>query len=168
MIDTNFQTPPHICRLMVDMIPLNSVNILEPTPGVGNLRDEINSRNKYMLTSPDDYFLLDPNKRFDCVVMNPPFSEKYAFNVPSNLLGSGMRLGYHILSECMDKSDNIIALMPWFTISDSDVRLRKLVDFGMKSVTALPRKTFQYARIQTCIIELERGFIGDTLFKTLR
>lgn len=48
-----------------------------------------------------------------------------------------------------EMSDNIIALMPWFTISDSDVRIRKLMDFGLKSLTLLHRKTFQYARIQT-------------------
>jgi hypothetical protein len=62
-------------------------------------------------------------------------------------------------------SNNIIALMPWFTISDSDVRLRNIKKYGIKSITALPRKTFQYARIQTVILELEKGYKGDTIFK---
>ncbi|MNL79039.1 hypothetical protein D3C87_2055590 [compost metagenome] len=68
----------------------------------------------------------------------------------------------------MKKSDNIIALMPWYTISDSDVRMRFLKDFGIKSLTALPRKTFQYARIQTVIIELEKGYTDETIFRTFR
>jgi hypothetical protein len=76
-----------------------------------------------------------------------------------------MRLGYHILTECMNMSDNVIALMPWFTLSDSDVRLRSLKKYGLKSITALPRKTFEYVRIQTVIIELERGYEKETLFK---
>lgn len=59
----------------------------------------------------------------------------------------------------MKKSDCVIALMPWLTIADSDVRFRALKAYdGLKSLTPLPRKTFQYARIQTCIIELERGY----------
>ena len=78
-----------------------------------------------------------------------------------------MRLGYYILTECMKQSDNVIALMPWFTISDSDVRLRTLKEYGLKSLTALPRKTFQYARIQTVIIELNKGYKKDTIFRTL-
>lgn len=77
----------------------------------------------------------------------------------------GMKFGYEILSECMELSNNIIALMPWFTIVDSDVRLREIYKFGLKSITALPRKTFDYARIQTCILEMDKSFKGDTLFK---
>ena len=52
-------------------------------------------------------------------------------------------------------------------ISDSDVRLRYLKNYGLKSITALPRKTFQYARIQTVVLELDRDYKGDTIFKTL-
>lgn len=98
--------------------------------------------------------------------MNPPFSAKYAFleNAKEDYTKHGMRLGYQILKECMEMSDNVIALMPWFTISDSDVRLRFLKSFGMKSITALPRKTFQYARIQTCVLCLEKGYAGKTEF----
>lgn len=99
--------------------------------------------------------------------MNPPFSAKYARieNATIDLSKYGMRLGYHFLTECMKKSDNIIALMPWFTISDSDVRLRFLKNYGLKSLTALPRKTWQYARIQTVVIELVKGWHQETEFK---
>jgi hypothetical protein len=65
----------------------------------------------------------------------------------------------------MKMSDNVIALMPWFTISDSDVRLRTLKGFGIKSLTALPRKTFDYVRIQTVVIELQKGYKDSTIFK---
>jgi hypothetical protein len=97
--------------------------------------------------------------------MNPPFSSKYTFGIPDELDMKGMRMGYYILTECMKMSDHIIALMPWFTISDSDVRLRYLKSFGLKSLTDLPRKTFQYARIQTCVFELKRGWNKNTVFQ---
>lgn len=93
--------------------------------------------------------------------------EKYKtdFHAPIELHKSGMRMGYWFLTDCMRRSDRVIALMPWFTISDSDVRLRQLYRWGLKSVTALPRKTFQFARIQTVVLDLEKGYDGDTLFK---
>lgn len=173
-----FQTPMNVCNYMAGLIPDLSkkikapMRILEPTPGAGNLVSAIEERFfiindiNYEITAPKDFFLL-PKQRFDCVIMNPLFSSKSAFmkNAPSELNKSGMRLGYYMLTECMNMSDNIIALMPWFTISDSDVRLRYLKDFGLKSLTALPRKTFQYARIQTVVIELEKGYKQDTQFR---
>lgn len=167
-IDSNFQTPLDICDYMISMIPDNVVNVLEPTPGLGNIVKTLESKNKYEIIQADDFFLLDKNIRYDCIVMNPPFSSKSAFidNAPDDLDLKGMKIGYHILSECLKMSDNVIALMPWFTISDSDVRMRLLKSFGLKSISPLPRKTFQYARIQTVIIELEKGYDGITKFKT--
>lgn len=157
---TDFQTPLEVCRYMCSLIPEGAKTVLEPTAGNGNMLKYLS---RYHVTAPENFFELD-KQEFDCVVMNPPFSAKYAHGVPAGLEKHGMRLGYHILTECMKLSNNIIALMPWFTISDSDVRLRYLKRFGMKSITALPRKTFQYARIQTCVMELENGYCGRTEF----
>lgn len=172
--DPNFQTPLHICQYMVEMVPAQARNILEPTPGLGNLVAELKKVGtggygpKYNITAPEDFFL-EPKRHYDCVVMNPPFTAKSAFlqNAPANAETKGMKIGYHILKACMEMSDNIIALMPWYTIADSDVRLRELKSFGMKSLTALPRKTFNYARVQTVIIELDRQYKGPTIFNTL-
>lgn len=163
---TDFQTPVPVCRYMVSMVPGGAQTILEPTPGLGNI---VSLLDGYQVTACKDFFL-QPFSRFDAVVMNPPFSSKSAFmeNAPDGFKERGMRLGYYFLTECMKMSDNVIALMPWFTISDSDVRLRYLKEFGIISITALPRKTFQYARIQTCILQLQKGFKGETLFKTFQ
>jgi type I restriction-modification system DNA methylase subunit len=161
---TDFQTPPDVCKYMASLIPAGSVTVLEPSPGIGNIVRELDD---YKVTHPKDFFLLDKRIRFDCVVMNPPFSTKYALmeNAPADFQHKGMRLGYYFLTECMKMSDHIIALMPWFTISDSDIRLRAIKDFGLKSITALPRRTFQYARIQTCVLEMEFRYRGTTEFK---
>lgn len=170
MIDNRFQTPPVICDYMCSMINSTAVTILEPTPGEGNILRSLDKIDRPLLImAPDNFFEFrnSNNSRYDAVVMNPPFSSKYAFGVPDDVKEKGMRLGYYILIECMKMSDHVIALMPLFTISNSDVRLRYLKDFGLKSITSLPRKTFQYARIQTCIFELERGYISDTIFKTI-
>ena len=165
---TEFQTPPEFCRYMVSLIPQHTVTVLEPTKGVGNIVNEL-KLSGYDVTAPDDYFKLDSSLRFDNVCMNSPFSAKSAIldNAPARYLDPklGMKFGYYMLLECMEKSDSVIALVPWFTISDSDVRLRYIKSYGLKSITALPRKTFQYARIQTCVLELSRGYIGETTFK---
>ena len=169
---TDFQTPHPVCQYMASLIPPSAKSILEPTAGEGNIvraiKNEFNKRKDigYYITAPVDYFLFK-KQPFDCIVMNPPFSSKFAFmqNAPEGINKYGMRLGYHILIECTQMSNHIIALMPWFTISDSDVRLRYLKDYGLKSLTALPRKTFKYARIQTMIIELYKGFKGKTEFR---
>lgn len=159
-----FQTPPDVCKYMASLIPAGSVTVLEPSPGIGNIVRELDG---YRVTASPDFFLLDKSQRFDCVIMNPPFSTKYALmeNAPADFQHKGMRLGYYFLTECMKMSDRIIALMPWFTISDSDIRLRAIKDFGLKSITALPRRTFQYARIQTCVLEMEFRYRGVTEFK---
>lgn len=160
--EQQFQTPPPICRYMASLVPKNSRLILEPTPGEGNLVRELDF---YNVVAPNDFFLLDYSIWFDCVVMNPPFSSKQAHMVNAPPALDGMRFGYYVLNCCMMMSDHIIALMPWFTIIDSDVRLRELQKWGLKSVTALPRKTFNYTRIQTCVLELHKGYKSATQFK---
>ena len=167
-IDCNFQTPPDICKYMVNMVPDSAKTVFEPTPGLGNIVKELKCKNRYQIVTADDFFLFDMSQKFDCIVLNPPFSSKSAYmkNAPKDVETTGMKLGYYILKKCMEMSDNLIALMPWYTISDSDVRMRYLRDFGIKSLTPLPRKTFKYARIQTVIIELEKGFKGSTAFLT--
>lgn len=160
----DFQTPPEVCRYMVSLMPLRVKTVLEPTPGIGNIVKELNG---FEVTAPKDYFLLDKKQRFDCVVMNPPFSSKFAIldNAPiSYKQEKGMKFGYRLLTDCMNRSDIVVCLMPWFTLSDSDVRLRYLKKYGIKSITALPRKTFEYARIQTCVVVLIKGYQGKTEF----
>ena len=167
-----YQTPEKIADYMAAMIPDEAITIMEPTIGSGNLLKAVTKhliktkRTEFKIQFPDDFFLLEKQK-FDCIIMNPPFSSKSAnlANAPKNENLKGMRVGYFILNQCMGMSDNIIALMPWFTLSDSDVRLRLLKDFGLKSITLLPRKTFDYARIQTVIIQLQKGYNGITEFK---
>lgn len=160
---SQFQTPPEVCRYMVSMIPIGVNTVLEPTPGKGNIVRELAG---YQVTAPEDYFLLDKSERFDATVMNPPFSTKFAIldNAPKSFCEKGMRFGYQFLLDCCRRSDIVIALMPWFTLSDSDVRLRHLKRHGIKSITSLPRKTFEYVRIQTCILVLIKGYNGPTEF----
>ena len=169
-VDSQFQTPKEVCRYMASLVPEDAVQILEPTPGLGNLVEALFKRG-FSPEFPEDYFTERERylkSNWDCVVMNPPFSSKSAFieNAPADWQDQkGMKFGYKMLLEMMSLSNNIIALMPWFTISDSDVRLRRINKFGLKSVTALPRKTFQYARIQTVVLQLEKGYQGETTFK---
>ena len=146
----NFQTPIFICEYMSSFLPDNAGTILEPTAGKGNL---VKSLTKYGdVFAPDDFNLMEKQK-FDWVVMNPPFTP--------------MKQGYDILYSCMDMSDNIIALMPYLCIINGEKRTNDIMNFGLKSITHLPRSVFKGSRVQTCILEMKRGYVGDTIFKLL-
>jgi len=140
----NFQTPIWVCKYMASLIPSNIISILEPTPGIGNI---VSVLQDYEVTAPEDFYLMKKNK-FDAIVMNPPFTP--------------MKKGYEILYSCMEMSDIIIALMPWLTIINSVKRAVDLIEFGLKSVTHLPRNVFPGTRVQTCIIELNKNFNEKT------
>lgn len=90
---TEFQTPPEVCRYMASLIPNSVKSVLEPTPGIGNIVNELNG---FKVTAPEDYFLLDKRLKFDCVIMNPPFSSKSVFmqNAPAGFYEKGMKFGY--------------------------------------------------------------------------
>jgi hypothetical protein len=62
----------------------------------------------------------------------------------------------------MEMSDNIIALMPWLTMINGAKRTKDIMDFGLVSITHLPRKVFDGSRVQTCILEMRRGYTGKT------
>jgi type I restriction-modification system DNA methylase subunit len=160
----DFQTPENVADYMVELIPEQCTTVLEPTPGNGSLVRALESIG-FTVTSPDDWWTLDKSLRFDAVCANFPFSSKTFFNCPEEFEGKGMKVAYEQLKVVMNMTDNLIILMPWFTISDSDVRLRMIKQWGLISVTALPRKTFQYARIQTCVLQMEKGYTGPTEFK---
>ena len=146
----NFQTPMEIIEYMALMIGFKPECILEPTPGAGRMVRYLRSGG-YKVAAPKDIFSLSKGKRFDMVVMNPPFTP--------------MDLGYKILFDCMDRSDNIIALMPWLTIINSEKRLKKIDDYGIRSITHLPRRIFSGSRVQTCILELASWYRGSIEFK---
>ena len=146
-ISEQFQTPPFVARYMISLIPDGVKTVLEPTPGQGNIVKELNGR--YEVIAPQDFFLWQA-ERVDCVVMNPPFTP--------------MKKGYQILYECMELSNNIIALMPWLTIINSEKRTKDILDFGLVSITHLPRNIFQGARVQTCILQMEKCTNYKTVF----
>lgn len=143
----DFQTPDKICEYMSSFLPSNAGTILEPTPGEGNLVKALKGYGN--IYAPEDFFKID-FQRFDWIVMNPPFSP--------------MKLGYQILNSCMLMSDNIIALMPWLTMINSVKRTNDIMNFGLVSITHLPRSIFPGSRVQTCILEMRKGYCGQTLF----
>ncbi|HRJ59049.1 MAG TPA: hypothetical protein PLV64_22380 [Anaerolineales bacterium] len=145
----DFQTPPTICNYMVSLLPPETiVSVLEPTPGQGNL---VRALAGYQVTAPAEFW--DVSGRFDAVVMNPPFTP--------------MTQGYRILSAVMEMSDVIIALMPWLTLINSKHRTRQICTFGLREVIHLPREVFPGSRVQTCILNMRRGFRGKTGFFAL-
>jgi hypothetical protein len=150
-----FQIPPIVCDYMSSFIPdcfhPLERDILEPTPGLGNLVRALELKGLVYTPPTGDFFEMEHKMRYDYVVMNPPFTPP--------------TLAYKILYQCMDLSDNVIALLPWLVIINGQKRTKDLISFGLKSITHLPRKTFPGSRVQCCIIELKKGFQGDTIFK---
>ena len=141
----DFQTPTDVCDYMANFLPNNAGIILEPTKGMGNLVNSLSLKGEVI--APDDFFDMKKRK-FDWIVMNPPFTP--------------MAIGYKILYECLEMTDNLIALMPWLTLINGEKRTSKLFSYGLISVTHLPRTVFKGSRVQTCILEMKRGFKGDT------
>ncbi len=146
----NFQTPQHICEYMSSFLPTDSGLILEPTPGKGNLVRVL--ENKGTVIAPLNFSDVKGQK-FNWVVMNPPFTP--------------MKKGYEILYECMEMTDNIIALMPYLTIINGEKRTKDIMEWGLKSITHLPRSTFKGSRVQTCILEMKKGYKKETIFKVI-
>ena len=142
----DFQTHPVVCQYMVSLLPAGVSSVLEPTPGEGNL---VRALNRYQVTAPSEFW--NVSGRYDAAVMNPPFTP--------------MEEGYRILYAVMEMSDIIIALMPWLTLINSEKRTDDIESFGLKGVTHLPRSAFKGSRVQTCILEMHRGFTGE---KSLR
>lgn len=165
---SDFQTPIPVCDLMASKLPKSAKTILEPTPGAGNIVAAVERvfGSNAEIIAPSNFFEMDRSYRYDAVIMNPPFSSKHAFGIPDGFQHEGMKLGYYMLYECMNMADVVIALMPWFVLTDSDKRLRMIQDYGLKSITHLPRKTFRYSRIQCCILELVHGYSASTQFDT--
>ncbi len=109
---SDFQTPEKICKYMSSFLPENSGDILEPTKGLGNLVKALCEKGNVI--APDGDFFEMEKRRYDWVVMNPPFTP--------------MKKGYQILYECMDMADNIIALMPWLTIINGQKRTNDILN----------------------------------------
>jgi type I restriction-modification system DNA methylase subunit len=142
-----FQTPHDVCDLMVSMLPPEARSVLEPTPGEGNLVQAL-LRRDCIVTAPEEFW--DVNNWFDAIVMNPPFTP--------------MQVGYDIFYRCMEMTCNIIALMPWVTIINSQQRTRDVLDYGLESITHLPRNVFPGSRVQACILQMSAGYAGETRF----
>jgi len=148
---TDFQTPGWVCKKMVSMIGgCRNKSILEPTPGEGNLVDEI-KRYYNNVTAPNDFWKLSSMIEFDCIVANPPFSP--------------MEMGYRMLDRFMDITDHIICLLPWLSLINSEGRTQRILSYGLKMVSHLPRHAFPGSRVQTCVLEMKRGWKEDTILK---
>ncbi len=143
-----FQTPPVVCDYMAGLISAGCFEfypqtVLEPTPGQGNLRRAI-VKAGHKVYAPKQFEDIPQGSRFDCAVMNPPFTP--------------MAEGYRYLKAVMEMTDNIIALMPWLTIINSDSRTLEIMQWGLRGITHLPRKTFPNSRVQCCVVELRKGW----------
>jgi len=148
--NSDFQTPEWVCEIMVNLIPGQPETILEPTSGAGNLVKAIGKRFSSTIYSPARFEVFK-KERVDCIVANPPFTP--------------MSKGYRLLDNLFNRSDNIIILMPWLAIINSEQRTKSYIERGLKYIIHLPRNAFKGSRVQTCILVFEKGYQGDIIFK---
>jgi len=141
---------------MADLIPNEPYpeTILEPTPGAGNLAKAIDARFSSAIIYTPQHFEKFDKHCVDCIVANPPFTP--------------MQVGYDLLDKFFELSDNIIILMPWLALINSEKRTAKYIEHGLKHVIHLPRKAFNGSRVQTCILVFKKGYTGDIIFKSLK
>lgn len=147
----NFQTPLDVAKYMVGMSYTGTGgNVLEPCPGIGNIVKVIKSFGLNPIIPKDNFWKMNHFIKYDCIIMNPPFSP--------------MKEGYKFLYKCMELSNEIIALMPWLVIINGEKRTKDIMNYGLASITHLPRSIFKGARVQCCILHLVRGWDEQTIF----
>jgi len=150
MNKTDFQTPPAVCDYMASLVIHGVKSVLEPTPGSGNLVKALR-KNGLSVTAPKRFSELALSATFDAVAMNPPFTP--------------MTLGYYYLYKSMHIAQiQIIALMPWLTVINSTKRIHDIREWGIASIAHLPRSVFKGSRVQTCILDMHKGYTGDISF----
>jgi len=147
---SDFQTPIWVIEKMCAMVDFAPKAILEPTPGEGNMVRALKSNfPNSEVVAPTDYWKLE-KRSFDLIFANPPFSP--------------MSEGYEFLRDFMTRSQNIIILLPWFILINSERRARKIMQFGLMEIAHLPRTVFPGSRIQCCVMKLRQGYKGDAKF----
>lgn len=150
----DFQTPEWVCKLMIDLIEHEPVFILEPTPGAGNLVKALDLRfPDSIIDAPNDFykFIEFNHARYHYIVANPPFTP--------------MTQGYRMLDEFFNIADDIIILLPWLALINSEMRTKRYISKGLKKIIHLPRSAFPGSRVQTCVLVFQRGYRGDIIFK---
>lgn len=154
MDNKNFQTPQWVCNIMINQIEHNPVFILEPTPGAGNLVKALNLKfPDSIIDAPNDFykFIEFNHARYHYIVANPPFTP--------------MTQGYKMLDDFFNIADDIIILLPWLALINSERRTKKYISMGLKKIIHLPRSAFPGSRVQTCVLVFQRGYCGDIIFK---
>jgi len=151
----NFQTPLNIAMYMVGITyaPKGGM-ILEPTPGDGNIVRAIKSYGLNPIVPDDDFWKMQHIQKYDCIVMNPPFSP--------------MKEGYKFLYRCMELSNEIVALMPWLVIINGEKRTKDIIEYGLQSITHLPRSIFKGSRVQCCILHMVKNWNEEIIFINYR
>ena len=122
-----FSTPPALSFVANWVANIQPTDVMmEPSAGSGDLAiwakiagaevvlNEISQRRQELLSSlfPEARLFRENAEQLDnvlpldvaptVIVMNPPFSAKYAFGVPETIKETGMKIGYHILLKCME------------------------------------------------------------------
>lgn len=154
MPNINFQTPEWVCDIMAELISGYPDTILEPTPGEGNLVQSLKTKFPLSTIYAPKAFEKWKRRRVDYIVSNPPFTP--------------MTQGYDLLDRFFDISDNIIIIMPWLALINSERRTKRYVDQGLKEVHHLPRRAFPGSRVQTCILIFQKGYGGDIRLEVIK
>ena len=147
----DFQTPIWVCEIMVGLVKGYPKTILEPTPGAGNLVNVIKTKFPNSTIYAPDRFETLGDIHVDYIIANPPFTPT--------------KESYIWMSKFFESSNNIIVLMPWWSIINSQKRTKEYVNWGLKRIIHLPRKAFPGIRVQTCVLVFQRGYRGDIIFK---
>lgn len=154
MNNTNFQTPSWLCDMMTELISGYPETILEPTPGDGNLVQSLKTKFPRSTVDAPHTFEKWKRRRVDYIVSNPPFTP--------------MTQGYDLLDIFFNISDNIIIIMPWLALINSERRTKRYVEHGLKEVHHLPRRAFPGSRVQTCILIFQKGYDGDIRLEVVK
>lgn len=158
-----FPTPDDLAEKVVALANIKEGDVcLEPSAGRGNIAKympgcdciEINSDNRKYLEENgfnvihDDFMTFTPNKKYDVIVMNPPFCK-----------GQDAK---HILKAIEIAEKTVVAIAGGSVMFRQDkiyAKLREIVKKYNGAITELPQKSFKESgtNVETCLIIVRKG-----------
>jgi hypothetical protein len=78
----------------------------------------------------------------------------------------GMDIGCKMLDDFFIIADDIIILLPWSALINSERRTKKYIEKGLKKIIHLPRKAFPGSKVQTCVLVFRKGYHAILFLRT--
>lgn len=149
-----YYTPEWLSEYMISLIDKEiPFSVFDPTPGpnssILSAVRKVYPCNVSVEELKGDFWDIDIS-HVDIIVANPPF-------FPYSKV-------YQYLERFILIADQIICIIPWYTIINSERRTEKIIKSGLKRIVNVSRSAFPKIRVQICVLDIQKGYCGDAVF----